>query len=237
MASLPPMGMVGRVGNIIHYRIGDKFFARSAPRTFKQTKATKRRAGEFGRASGLASNVRSLLVSVIPEPADKKMQGRLVATIFQWLSGLSARANDSTPGELGRFDFADAKKTVRERWQVAFKLKNPSPGLLQIEIPAFVPKESITAPAGTVSVLCSIVVGICDKETGRRHGNFSTQLIYEYNDTFLEKQTIPINLPTPKSSLIVMGASLEYSITKEGRSQYNRNKAFMPAGIVDAILI
>jgi hypothetical protein len=236
MASQAPMGLVGRTGNIIHYRIGDKFYARSAPRKFKQTKATKRRATEFGHASGLACNIRSLLVSVIPEPADKKMQGRLVATVFEWLSGGSARTTISTPGELGRFSFTGTGKTVRERWRVAIRIKNPTPGQLQIEIPAFVPKQSIAAPSGTLSVRCVIAVGVCDKESGRQYGNFSTLLTYEYNDMPLEKQTIPINLPTPNSSLIVMGVSLEYSIMKDGNLRSNRNKAFMPAGIVDAIL-
>jgi hypothetical protein len=237
MATQPPMGLTGRTGNIIHYRIGDKFFSRSAPRKFKQTKATKRRAGEFGRASGLASNIRTLLVSVIPEPADKKMQGRLVATVFQWLSGLVTRTDDSIPGELGSFQFTETSRTVRDRWQIAFKIKNPAPGLLQIEIPAFIPKESLVAPAGTVSVLCGIAVGVCDKETGRQHGKFATELTYEYNNAQREKQIIPISLPTPKSSLITMGASLEYTIMKEGKLQRNRNKAFMPAGIVNAILL
>ncbi len=69
MASQPPMGLVGRTGDIIHYRMGDKYFTRAAPRKFKQTKATKRRAGEFGRASGLASTIRSILSPVIPKPS------------------------------------------------------------------------------------------------------------------------------------------------------------------------
>ncbi len=238
MASQPPMGLTGRTGNIIHYRIGDKFFSRSAPRKFKQTKATKRRAGEFGRASGLASNIRSLMVSVIPEPADKRNhRSRLVATVFQWLSGLATRANDSTPGELGSFQFTETPKTVRERWQIAFKIKNPAIDMLQIEIPAFIPKESLAAPAGTMSVLCQLAVGVCDKETGRQHGSFFTKLTYEYNSLQLEKQIVPVPLPTPKSSLIVMGASLEYTILKDGKLQQNRNKAFMPAGIVSAIIV
>jgi hypothetical protein len=237
MATQPPMGLVGRTGNIIHYRIGDKFYSRAAPRKFKQTKATKRRAGEFGRASGLASNIRAQLVSVIPEPADKKMQGRLVATVFQWLSGQSNHADNSTPGELDRFSFTETGRKIRERWRIAFKLKSAVSGQLQIEIPAFVPKESIKAPSGTVSVLCSFALGVCDKESGTQHGNFSMQQKYEYNTEQTEKQIITINLPTPKSSLVVMAASLEYTIMKEGKLKTNRNKAFMPAGIVDAILL
>jgi len=61
---------------------------------------------------------------------------------------------------------------------------------------------------------------------------------FYYGSIFiLEKKSTPISLPTPKSNLIVMGASLEYMIMKEGGLQSNRNKAFMPAGIVDVILV
>ena len=236
MATQPPMGLVGRTGDIIHYRIGDKFFSRAAPRKFKQTKATKRRAGEFGRASGLACTIRSLLSPVIPEPADK-MQGRLVAVVFQWLSGTSKRADATSPGDLEGFSFAETKWSVRDRWRIVFQIKNPSAGQLQIRIPSFVPKESIKAPTGTVSVSCKITVGVCDMETGLEKGSISTRLNYEYNDLLVEKQIIPIELPTPKSSLVVIGASLEYTLMKEGRIKTNHNKDYMPAGIVDAIIL
>jgi hypothetical protein len=237
MAAQLPMGLVGRTGDLIHYRMGDKFFTRAAPRKFKQTKATKLRSGEFGRASAIASNIRALLVSIIPKPADKKMQGRLVATVFQWLSGLSAYADESTPGELGDFSFDETGKAVRERWRVQFKIKNPVPGQLQIEIPAFIPTESIVAPSRTNSVLCKIALGICDREFGTQLGNFSTQMTIDYNGKQREKQIIPIELPTPKSSLVVMGVSLEYAIMKEGKPKNNLNKAYKPSGIVEAILI
>src|SRR4249920_4024396 len=118
MASQPPMGLVGRTGNLIHYRMGDKYFTRAAPKKFKQTKATKRRAGEFGQASGLASSIRSILLPVIPMPKDRKMQGRLVAVVFQWLSGESTNVGDSIPYEFSQFPFAETKKTVSERWKI-----------------------------------------------------------------------------------------------------------------------
>ena len=35
------MGMTGRIGNMVHYKMGDKFYTRSLPRKYKQTKANK----------------------------------------------------------------------------------------------------------------------------------------------------------------------------------------------------
>ncbi len=237
MASQTPMGLVGRVGELIHYQMGGKYFSRAAPKKFKQTKATKRRAGEFGRASALASSIRAALEPVIPRPKDKKMQGKLVATVFQWLSGVSTRSNESSPGELEYFSFDETSKSVRERWPVVFKIKKTVSGQLQIEIPAFIPTESIVAPSFTVSVICKIAVGVCDAEFGTPLGKFSTLLNLDYNGKPREKQIIPIDLPATKSSLVVTGASLEYKIMKEGRLKNNLNRAYMPAGIVDAILL
>ena len=34
-------GYIGRIGNIIHYKMDGKLVTRSAPRKYKQTKATK----------------------------------------------------------------------------------------------------------------------------------------------------------------------------------------------------
>jgi hypothetical protein len=68
-------------------------------------------------------------------------------------------------------------------------------------------------------------------------GKFSTLLTLDYNGKQREKQIIPIDLSTPKSSLVVMGVSLEYTLMKEGKLKNNLNKAYMPSGIVYAILL
>ena len=79
------MGYVGRIGNVIHYKVGNQFYSRSAPRKFKQTKATKAAASVFGRASIIASAIRSILMEVLPNPSDRKMQLRLVSAVLEWL--------------------------------------------------------------------------------------------------------------------------------------------------------
>jgi hypothetical protein len=237
MAKQTPMGFIGRTGNIIHYKMGDSFFVRAAPRKFKQTKATKARAIEFGRAARIGRAIRVQLSPVIPGLPDRKMQARLVAVIFQWLSGQHPRTDKSKAGLIDRFQFAETGHPVSDRWRVALRIKNPSAGLVEIYIPAFVPSASIVAPTGTVSVLCKIATGVCETGTGDELGRFSTEQVFEYNSESIASQTISMKLPTPKESLIVTGVSLTYLIFKNGDTKYNTNKAYMPAGIVDAIYI
>ena len=232
------MGFVGRIGNQIHYRIGDKFYLRSAPGSVRQTKATKLRAAEFGRASSIGSVIRSQLLGVIPDPADRKMQTRLVGAVFQWLQTVKGQSAEPGhhPSFITGFEFRDKGRSVRARWKAHFQVSNPSSGLLQIKIPAFVPEESFEAPAYTASVVCKIAVGVCETE-GYPIGSSSAELVFAYNGTTVPAQTISMKLPTPKGSLIVTGMSLGYSVSKDRCTRDNTNKAYMPSEIVSAIYV
>ncbi|MFI5193162.1 MAG: hypothetical protein ACHQD7_03875 [Chitinophagales bacterium] len=237
MAVQSGMGFTGRAGNLIYYEMRGKYYVRSVPARVRQTKATKVRASQFGRAAAIGKAIREQLSSVISNPKNNKMQTRLVSAVFQWLrSDRSQRAELINNLDLiNAFNFSDQAAGIQQRWKVALQVSNPSPGLLQIKIPAFIPKGSIVAPAHTISVICTIATAVCDTATAI--GGSSTELIFNHNATRIAAQTISIKLPTPDGSLIVTGVSLAYMISKNGIAKKNINKAFMPAGIVDAIFI
>ena len=213
-----------------------KYYVRSVPAQVRQTKA---KASQFGRAAGIGKAIREQLSSVIPNPKDNKKQTRLVSAVFQWLrSGKGQHAELVNNLDLiHAFNFSDQAVDIQQRWKVALQVNNPALGLLQIKIPAFIPKGSIVAPAHTISVICTIATADCDTATGSAIGGSSTELIFTHNATRVAAQTISIKLPTPDGSLIATGASLAYMISKNGTAKKNINKAFMPAGIVDAIFI
>jgi hypothetical protein len=97
--------------------------------------------------------------------------------------------------------------------------------------------SSVIAPSFTVSVGCSLTLGICDAEFGLTQGSFSTKLDFTYDDKELGQQVISTGLRAPRSSLVLLGASLEYRISKDGNVKRNIIKEYMPAGIVEAILV
>jgi hypothetical protein len=235
MAVQEVTGMRGRVGNVIHYKMGDKYYSRAAPKKFRQTKATKRRANEFGTASTLAASIRRTLAPVITNPRDRKMQSRLVAAIFQWLSGTVVAADGSVPEKLSLFQFNGTDAIVHGLWRIDLQLKRISSGALQIEIPAFFPKEAISASLSTVSVKCTLAVAIIDLKTTIESGKFSTILEYNYNNVQVNRQTIPLPVIAPKSSLVVLGASIEYKL-EESKTKRNQNKIIAPSGILRVMI-
>ncbi|MGN6531292.1 MAG: hypothetical protein ACTHK0_06035 [Ginsengibacter sp.] len=237
MPSQINLQITGRIQNIVFYKRGDKYYARSVPGRIRQTKATKKRATEFGKASGAGKILRQQLLPVIPFPADNKMQTRLVSDLFSWLrSGLDPQQPCDPVSFLNDFNFTYGD-TVAERWRVSLEVTKIAGGMLQMKIPAFVPAKNILAPAGTVTVKCHIATGGYDLKHGGATGGFSTSLKFIYNNEPVAEQIISLPTPTPSGSLIVTAVSLEYFFNKNSNLQKSMNKAFMPAGIVKAMYL
>src|SRR5580700_5609189 len=135
------MGYTGRIGNIIHYKMGDKYYTRSAPRKYKQTKGTKAKSSEFGMASTIGRIIRENLESVIFDTNDRKMQTRLVGEIFTWLQlARHEPASPETQPALDQFKFSSESPNLANRWTAKFKVNSPASGQIQIAIPSFIPK-------------------------------------------------------------------------------------------------
>jgi hypothetical protein len=235
MPSQINLQITGRIGNIVFYKRGDKYYARSVPGRTRQTKATKKRATEFGEASSAGKILRQQLLSVIPFPADNKMQTRLVSDLFSWLRSGFDRGQPCDPVLfLNDFSFTEGG-TVAERWRVSLEVMKTADNMLQMNIPAFVPVKNIVAPAGTVSVKCHIATGGYDLKNGGETGGFHTSFNFNYNDEPVPGQSISLPTPTPSRRLIVTAVSLEYYFNKNGHLQKSMNKAFMPAGVVNAM--
>lgn len=238
MPSQINLQITGRIRNVVFYKLGDKYYSRSVPAKVKQTKATQKRATEFGKASRIGKILRQQLWPVIPFPQDNQMQTRLVSAIFLWLK--SATGGNLQPCNevpcVSNYQFTEGY-TVNERWKVALQVDHSSDGMIEVTIPAFIPCRAISAPANTVLVTCRISAAGCDINKGIATGAFNTSLDFEYNDKEVSAQTVLLTLPTPPASLVVTAISLEYHYIKNGHLQKTANKAFMPASIVSAMYL
>jgi hypothetical protein len=146
MPSQINLQITGRIQNIVFYKRGDKYYARFVSDGIRQTKATKKRATEFGKASRAGKILRQQHLPVIPFPADNKMQTRLVSDLFQWLrSGLDPEQPCDPAPFLDGFSFTEGS-TIQERWRVSLEVTKTADNLLQIKILAFVPSKDISAP-------------------------------------------------------------------------------------------
>ena len=230
------MNFSGRVANLIYYKMYGKTFVRAAPVRVRQTKATKASGLSFGLASRLGSAIRNQLFTVIPDPKDHQMQVRLVSAVYQRLkaAGGNPAGLADRPDLIKGFSFIEKTRYFRHRWKVGIQVINPSSGLVQVKIPAFIPADVMEAPKDTTSVTCKFAAGVSDVKTGMSLGSAAFEFNLTYNNEPVAEQTISFKLPTPEGSLIVTGASLQYKINNGRYMMINTNKNFLPAEILDA---
>ena len=226
----------GKVANVIGYQSYGKDRLRAMPRGVRQTVATKQSGRLFGKASRIGGVFRRQLLPLIPNPSDIKMQTRLSSAIYKWLKE-NARALPFVANHLPfieGYQFTEEGYTLAERFRLPLEIINPQEGLLQINMPAFVPSHAIIAPGGTVSVACHFTAVNCMLGDPEKYGSASTVLTFDYNDNPVDAQSISLQLPTPAGSLLITVLSLKYLVATSNGLQPSAAKGFMPAAIVSA---
>ncbi len=239
MARMMDPGPTGKIGNLIFYSMYGKKYVRAMPEKVRQSKATKTKSTEFGRASTIGASIRRGLSLVISDNRDQKMQTRLVSVIYQWLNrmGTAKSVSGLLSPDLYSFPFTEKGSSLRTRWKVGLQISQPSAGRMQVKIPAFTPKKTFEAPAGSISVICKVSMASVDVESGKLLGATYQEIGYDLDEEPVSAQTLSVNLPTPKGSLLVTGMKLDYIKSNNDNPQPNTNKAYMPSEIMSAIYI
>jgi hypothetical protein len=229
-------GYIGRIGNIIHYKMDGKFYTRAAPRKYKQTKATKAKSSEFGMASTIGMIIRQNLESVIFDTDDRKMQTRLVGEIFTWLQNARHEpASSENQPTLDHFQFSSGSPILANRWNAKFKVSSPASGQIQIAIPSFIPKTSFKVPPGAGAVICRIASVVINVEKKEEIGSAQNEIIYKLDRNKTEAQNIIQELSMPKGTLLVTGMCLEYIVDRDKRTVPTKDKLFKPSQIIYAV--
>ena len=229
---------VGRIGNTIYYELNGGFYTRAVPAKVRQTKATKICSKNFAVAAGANRVLRSLLQPAIPFPKDKKMQNRFGGAIMKWLQLKTPEQLEPATNlpYLQDFQFNEAT-SIRERWKVPLTVNKQMGDVLQLHIPAFIPKEKIAAPAWTNGIECTIAAASCNLKNSLTNGNSVQAFTIPYNDTLVPAQNIQLPVRMPAGSLVVVAVSLTYFVSKKRRQVATDNIAFMPSGIVAAMYV
>ena len=229
-------GYIGRIGNVIHYKMGDKFYTRVAPRKYKQTKGTKAKSREFGMASTIGRVIRENLQSVIFGTDDRKMQTRLVGEIYTWLQVARHQpASAVTQPNFVFFQFSTGNPGLSARWLVKLTVSSPADGQIQIAIPSFIPKSAFRAPAKASSVICRIASVIIDVENKKEIGNAQNEISYTLDQKKVAAQKIIQELPMPAGSLLITGLCLEFCTTRMNQMIPTNDKLYKPSQIIYAV--
>lgn len=236
MARQSNIKLVITIGNLIFYqRLGD-FYIRTKPVAVKQTKATKKAGNNFGKANRVEKAIRNSLHAIIPNIKDKQMMRRLAKAVYCWLNTDSLQTKekiDHLPF-ISDYEYNEQSLLV-DKWQVALQVTRPTQGTVALHIAAFNPAIDIAAPAGTKTVICTIIVTACNMDTAAITGSYATQLSITYEDATIPAQDILSDISTSAGCLMVVAVALQYNTGTSAKENIVSNMRWLPAGIVDAM--
>lgn len=221
----------GRINNVLFYQLGDSYVARSLPAKVHKTEAMQSRSRNFGVAAAAGRILRSYWQQLLPNPKDKNMQSRFSGAIAKWLG--QALVQDLPPQEnlpfINGFCFT-TETTMAERLRIPLAVTATANGLV-IDMPAFVPTQSITAPAGTVTVELLFAAAACGLAQQEYRGGVLAQMQLPYTNVLQPVQQLVLELPLTTGSLVVTAAAMRYTLAN---GLVENRAAFLPAGVVDA---
>jgi hypothetical protein len=222
----------GRMNNVVFFKRAGTYMARSLPATVKLSAATKVCNGNFGMASACGKSLRQLLQPVLPFPKDRRMQIRFSGAIAKWLGAdAAATIPPITPIPfVHQFRFTDCPG-VSERWKLRLLVEQPAANVITLQIPAYIPTQTISAPAHTVAVTCTITVAGCMLMDAAPTGSHSTTIEIPYTGSLIPAQIIEWPLPAPAGAVIITAVALRYRLAD---GQYCSSPAFLPASVIDA---
>ena len=231
------MELNGKINNVVFYTRYGKNFARALPKEYKRTPAMQTRSSNFGIAAASGKMIRRVLDKIIPFPKDKTMQSGLSGAIAKWIGGREIKdiLPETNIAWLADFEFNNKCRLVN-RLKAALEVLNPSAGMLQLRVPAFIPIESIIAPEASVSVTLQVGVAAVKLERFVPGYNSFGSLEIPYNEISTGPHLIDLPINMESGNLLITVCALQYHVKQ--RSNVNTvisdKPAYMPATVVEA---
>lgn len=216
MATQLNQRFIGRIGNLIYYEWNGGYYIRTVPERVNQHPASKPASSNLAIASNLGKRLRMLLQPVLPAKKTRDLQNRLAGGIMRWLN--QQQGQPVSPGGeltcLQHFLFNEAT-SISARWKIKLPV-NRSGNILQLHLPAFVPKDCISAPAHTTLVECSISAAACLLQKDGAMSAYTYKMDIPYNAVGIAAQTIDLPVDIAVGSWVVVAVALTYITEKKG---------------------
>lgn len=230
MARITQVHVEGTIDNVIFYTRLGKRIGRSRRSSIKQTPAMKKSSNRFGTASSAGNRLWALLSPVCSFPVDDTSRAPFVGAIAKWLKSSGAEETAASSRLPYIQDFSFSKETsIAERCRIKFTAAQPSPGIIELTIPMFTPKQAISASANAVTVHCTFTAACCGLSDKKQNYSHTETRTFSYTGIIEPAQTILFPVNAKKGCLVVLAASLAYTLNN-GKKE-TRPK-FLPSSVI-----
>ncbi len=185
-----------------------------------------------------AQTLRELLQPSLPFPNNKKMQDDFAKVIMKWMKTQSWKAKYPAVNLsfIHGFSFNE-RIPLYQCWRLKVSITKKRNNLLQLEIPAFVPTDTIWAPDNTQSIECIISIASCTLKNGAPNGHVIFPMSIPYNSGELSSYQKDIPISTPEGSLVIAAASINYIVSERGIALEKSEPELLPSGVISSMYI
>ena len=233
MARQSNVYFIGRKSNVVGSTWKGIPYFRYHPDRINQSEATRQSGANMGKASKIGAAFRHVFAPVLTQPKDKNMQNDFTGVIKKWLQ--TKPFEQSLPSTvlpyIENFDF-NLHSVLQGAFRVPFKLNTNAEEQLMLQMPAFVPKEKISAPGYTKTVNVHIIAATYSMTSFSMVGSFQTPLSIAYTNDTIPAQSFTTPYSLPQQSITMVLVALQYVAGRKGEEKMVEKIGWLPCGIV-----
>ncbi len=237
----------GTVGDLTFYKSKDGYIVKekstiSAERIASDPKfqRTRENGQEFRRAGKAAKVVRAAFRPAILGAADHRLASRLIKKLMEivHMDTTNGRGDrnviDGGPGYLKGFDFNANSNLTSVIFAPSTATINRSDGELTIAVPAFVPREMISAPEGATH--CRIIASgaAVDFVANTSENDIERSAWLPLNNVLTTPLSLLCEIPTPGVKPLFLAMGIEFAQDVNGVKYALNNGAHNAISIVEA---
>lgn len=211
MASKDINDYTGRLRNLVFYRWKNKKCIRTIPPQVKQTEATKKMAGLFGKASKIGKFLRLSLGDMLPDPKDTRMRLKFCNAIFKWLRYYQP-GDESANQLLNGFSFTENIIPLQLLRKIHVEWLD---GKVRISMDALNLPDDLPAPRNTKTVELKFGLVGCEIEKMMPPQAKSKRIEFNYESSIIEDTFIVFDIAKEKGILFIIVLSAKYKVMKE----------------------
>lgn len=213
-----PNFFVGKLGNQIGYKVGDKYYVRTMPETVNRSKATKQAAVDFGIASKAGKLVRHAILDELDIPFDSTITNRLNKTLAPVIK------LDNFSARLEGFSF-NKHTPLDKLLKQSPKLQKNADGTTLLQIPA----QHISSSRNATHIEIKVIAASINFSKNKYNRLDGETLLIDLKETFTGAT---LHFPAPKNDTTLYILQVR-SLELENRKYYDvKNRKYYAAEII-----
>ncbi len=240
MAKLDKNTRKGTLGEFIYYNWKGKQCVRAKPRKFKRTEASVNSGLNFGRASRIGKQIRSIIRSINPSKSDIQSVFRFTGALNKFISwkekqtGSPVEMFEGLP-YLKDFQFND-QADLSEMTFLNVSAKINTPGNIEISLPSFRRKESIPYYIYANQFKCKMKLMGIDLDTTEAEKFGEADIDIPTNLEIFDLPVFNIRTAAEPGKLMILVMAMQHFLSKNDETDMQTDIKRLPCGIALAYL-